>query len=186
MKQLIVLFALITAFNVNGQEKQEIITNRFGLDIGLGVNHFNGKEDDYTKLAIDFGLLYEYKEKLLFGFDISFSPKKKYDDTGVDGSRSSHIKWDGKATCYEPYVGYRIYRGLSLLYGFGYCHSQDYEVMKGYKNKSSYKRSSNDEYSQIFGAIYNFEGAYDSSWYLKFDCAIGDYNRYSIGAGLNL
>ncbi|OFY31112.1 MAG: hypothetical protein A2X09_15570 [Bacteroidetes bacterium GWF2_43_11] len=185
---ILVLFALCSLQNGYSQSKAVEDTNIFqphwGVDIGLGVNSFSGEHDNYFKAAVDFGVIYELKEKFLMGLDLSFSPKEKHEDTGVDGSRSSHEKWDGQAICTEAYIGYSLFNRTSLLGGVGVCFSSEYEVMKGYSNLSSYKRGSKTLVSPIVGIIYEFPLAHFDSWYLKYDMAIGGYDRFSLSAGL--
>lgn len=189
MKRIIsFLFAFCCLQSVYSQLRNGEDTSTFqplwGIDIGFGANSFSGENDNYLKAAVDFGMIYQLKEKFLIGLDLSFSPKKAYEDTGVDGSRSSHEKWDGQAICTEAYIGYSLFNRASLLGGVGACFSSEYEVMRGYSNLSSYKRGSQTFVSPIVGFIYEFPLAYFNSWYLKYDMAIGGYDRFSLSAGL--
>jgi hypothetical protein len=189
MKKIILILCLF-GYILNGfsQEKNRIVNNsierRIGIDFGLGINFFSGQNDNYSKLAGDIGIIYEIKEKFLFGLDLSYSPKEQHEDTGVDGSRSTHVKWDGQAICVEAYIGHKLFNMASFFAGFGTCFSNEYEVMKGYSNLTSYKRESKTYFSPIMGVIYEFPKANVNEWYLKYDMAVGGYERYSIGAGL--
>jgi hypothetical protein len=189
MKKIILSVCIICyMFSGFSQEKSQkdnsVIEQRVGIDLGLGVNFFSGKNDDYTKVALDLGIVYELREKVLFGIDFSFSPKEKHEDTGGDGSRSTHVEWDGQATCIEAYVGYKAFNRTSFLAGLGTCFSSEYEVMKGYSNLTSYKRNSQTYLSPILGVIYELPMGYSGQWYLKYDMAIGGYNRHSLSVGL--
>jgi hypothetical protein len=186
----IILTLCFSGYLLNGlsQEKNvkanNVIEQRIGIDFGLGINLFSGENDNYSKLATDIGMIYELKEKFLFGLDLSFSQKKQYEDTGVDGSRSTHVKWDSQATCVEAYIGHKIFNRTSFFAGLGTCFSSEYEVMKGYSNLTSYKRGSQTYFSPILGVIYGFPMAYKNEWYLKYDMAIEGYDRYSLSVGL--
>ena len=72
----------------------------------------------------------------------------------------------------------------SFLAGLGTCFSSEYEVMKGYSNLTSYKRNSETYLSPILGVMYEFPMVYSGQWYLKYDTAIGGYNRHSLSVGL--
>ncbi|MCT4587024.1 MAG: hypothetical protein N4A71_04320 [Carboxylicivirga sp.] len=187
-RALITLCVLFYTFKGFTQTKDMpdsiLIDQRVGLDIGIGFNSFSGKNDDYTKVAFDLGIIYELKEMYIFGLDFSFSPKEKHEETGKDGSKSTHIKWDASATCIEAYLGHKIFNRASLLGGVGTCFSNEFEVMKGYTNLTSYKRNSKTYFSPVFGMIYGFPMAYESEWYLKYDMTIGNYKRYSLNVGL--
>ncbi len=175
MKKLFIIILFVFSYS------QTIICQNYGLDIGLGVNSYEGDNDTYTKIAIDLGLTYKINEKVIFGFDVSVSPKEDHENTGVDGSRSTHEKWDGSATCFEFYGGPKFFKRIFLFGGIGICTTTEYEIMKGYSNLTSYKRGKKNLNSYIIGAIYDFR----SNLYLKYDMTISEYEKYSLAIGLN-
>ncbi|TRX72381.1 hypothetical protein [Carboxylicivirga sp. M1479] len=178
------LVAILICHNSFADEKIKNVTyNHFGMDIGIGINNFSAEEDKYTKATIDLGLSYELKEKVVFGFDLAFSPMEEYENTGTDGSRSTHEKWDSKATCIEAYLGYHVLNRLFVLGGFGSCIIKEYEVMKGYSNLTAYERSEQTLYSPTLGLMYDFPVSYGTKWYLKYDCSLNHYNRHCINIG---
>lgn len=115
--------------------------------------------------------------------DIAVSPKKDYEDTGVDGSRSTHVEWDGQATCVDLYLGYKLFGRAIFLAGYGVCFIKEYEVMEGYSILSSYERNSLTNYSPMFGLIYEFPASNGNNWYLKYDFSIGNYDRHCFNIG---
>ena len=188
--RIIIIGFLVLIYIQNGfsQVKNEktkvVIDHRFGFDLGFGNNSFSGKYDDYSKLAIDLGMIYKLNQKLFFGFDLSFSPLGSYENTGVNGSRSTHFKWDCGATCIEPYIGHRLFDGISLFAGIGSCFSTEYDVKKGYKNLTAYKRNQMTYSSPIIGVTFEIPNVNFIDWYLKYDMAIGEYDRVSFSAGV--
>ncbi|RIJ46259.1 hypothetical protein D1614_20015 [Maribellus luteus] len=189
MKKIIIslcaFFCLNNGFSQGKSERAgDVFKPQIGIDVGFGINSFSGVNDDYTKIAVDLGMIYELREKFLVGLDLSFSPKENHENTGVDGSRSTHMKWDGQATCVEMYGGYKILNRAWFLGGLGACFFSEYEVMKGYSNLTSYKRSSQTDISPVIGVIYEFPLAYSNTWYMKYDMAVGGYDRFSLSAGL--
>ncbi len=188
--QILVVLCCLFCFTQNtfSQSKNEkyknVTQHQVGFDFGLGANSFYGENDSYTKVAIDLGVFYENNEKFIIGLDFSLSPKESHEDTGKDGSRSTFVNWDGGAICVEMQVGYKLFSRTSILVGMGNCFVTEFEVMKGYSNLTSYKRGTQKLFSPLVGIIYEFPNAYFNNWYLKYDMAIGDYDRFSLSAGL--
>ena len=170
-------------FLIQRKKDEYVIEEKFAFDFGLGVNSFSGDNDSYSKIAIDFGVIYEQEDRFLLGVDFSFSPRENHEDTGADGSRSTHVKWDGQAICFEAYLGRKMFNRASLFAGAGACFSTEYEVMKGYSNLSSYKRDSKTYFSPVLGVMYEFPMTFNE-WYLKYDMAVGGYDRFSLSVGL--
>ncbi|MCU4162496.1 hypothetical protein [Carboxylicivirga caseinilyticus] len=189
MKNLAILIVTLCSFQIaycqpDEENHNSRIEHQGGFDLGLGVNSFQGEHDNYTKGAIDLGFLYEYNERFIIGLDFSFAPKDQHEDTGIDGSRSTHVEWDVSATCIEMYLGYKAFRRTSILLGMGTCYVTEYDVMMGYSNLTSYKSGNLNLFAPMIGAMYEFPIAFSNSWYLKYDMAIGDYDRFSISAGI--
>lgn len=182
-----VVYCIPSVFSQDTVENRNVkIDHRVGIDFGFGNNSFSGKKSNYSKFAMDIGVIYELNHKLSFGLDLSFSPLGNYENTGVDGSRSTHFKWDCSATCIETYCGYLLFKRVSGFAGFGTCFSTEYEVMKGYSNLTAYERNSMTYFSPIIGITYGFPKVNFAEWYLKYDMAIGEYDRFTLSVGLKI
>ena len=186
MKALLLSLLIVISINANSQDNYGASwAGKVGLDIGIGINNFSMKNQEYTKYGVDLGLIVSVNNGLwLYGMDFYFSPKQETEDTGVDGSRSTHVEYDASSFCWENYVGYQVSKKIVLTAGLGFCFLKEFDIMKGYSNLTAYEVDKATKVAPVLGLLYDISSNSSDMFYLKYDVALIGYKRHSFSFGV--